>query len=148
MSVRDRRWLYTSEPGEIGMQLHCILLCCDLTMLNPFQVRDVETATFAFASGGGFSNAFVRPQFQDAAVAGYLEQFAPPYGPDVFNRSGRAFPDVSASGYVTFAVNSCICRSSDSTEQVAYRNRSGRAVQHKWRDFCISSYICFPHHRR
>ncbi len=67
-----------------------------------FKVYDVETATFEFFSGGGFSNVFPRPHFQKAAVTNYLKHFAPPYGPDVFNRSGRAFPDVSANGYVIF----------------------------------------------
>ncbi|EJF64895.1 subtilisin-like protein [Dichomitus squalens LYAD-421 SS1] len=71
------------------------------TQVSPGKsVRDPETATFAFPSGGGFSNAFVRPRFQNAAVTNYLKHFALPYGPSVFNRSGRAYPDVSANGCV------------------------------------------------
>ena len=52
----------------------------------------------AFPSGGGFSNAFAMPSFQAAAVNNYVTNFAPAYGPTVFNRSGRAYPDVSANG--------------------------------------------------
>ncbi|TBU33346.1 subtilisin-like protein [Dichomitus squalens] len=72
------------------------------TQVSPGKsVQDTETATFAFPSGGGFSNAFVRPRFQNGAVTNYLKHFAPPYGSSVFNRSGRAYPDVSANGWPT-----------------------------------------------
>ena len=54
--------------------------------------------TTAFASGGGFSNVFARPFWQEAQVSNYLEKYNPPYGPDRFNRSGRAYPDVAANG--------------------------------------------------
>ncbi|PIL35510.1 hypothetical protein GSI_02238 [Ganoderma sinense ZZ0214-1] len=80
--------------------------CPYVTAVGGTQIRsgksvyDVETAASkdGFFSGGGFSNTFPRPSFQQAVVTNYLERFAPPYGPDVFNRSGRAFPDVSANG--------------------------------------------------
>ena len=50
-------------------------------------------------SGGGFSNLFPRPSYQDDAVEAYLKSGkAPPT--KYFNTSGRAFPDVSA-----FSVN-------------------------------------------
>ena len=49
--------------------------------------------------GGGFSNAFPRPSYQDVAVEAYLKSGkAPPTF--YFNTSGRAYPDVSA-----FSVN-------------------------------------------
>lgn len=51
-----------------------------------------------FYSGGGFSNIFERPSYQDSAVTNYLDKYAPNYGPSVFNSSGRGFPDVSALG--------------------------------------------------
>ncbi|KAI0349002.1 subtilisin-like protein, partial [Trametes cingulata] len=51
-----------------------------------------------FPSGGGFSNVFPRAQFQQEAVSGYLKKFPPGYAPNIFNASGRAFPDVSANG--------------------------------------------------
>lgn len=53
-----------------------------------------------FYSGGGFSNVFEQPSYQAAAVNNYLSKYAPNYGPgdSVYNKSGRAFPDVSALG--------------------------------------------------
>ncbi|KAF7373906.1 Subtilisin-like protein [Mycena sanguinolenta] len=59
----------------------------------------VEESTTAFASGGGFSNNFARPVWQDAAVQNYLDNFVPDYAASVFNRSGRAYPDVAANGW-------------------------------------------------
>ncbi|KAJ7800197.1 subtilisin-like protein [Mycena olivaceomarginata] len=59
----------------------------------------VEESTTDFWSGGGFSNNFARPAWQDAAVQNYLDNFAPNYDASVFNRSGRAYPDVAANGY-------------------------------------------------
>lgn len=56
-------------------------------------------------SGGGFSNVFSMPSYQQDAVAGYFDNHAPPYGADRFNNSQvvRGYPDVSANGanYVT-----------------------------------------------
>ena len=51
-------------------------------------------------SGGGFSNVFPLPAYQAAAVTNFLTNYAPPYGADRFNNSGkvRAFPDISANG--------------------------------------------------
>ena len=63
------------------------------------KVTDPESAVFQrFPSGGGFSNIFPRPSYQDAAVSGYLEKYPPPYAAGVFNATGSAFPDVSANG--------------------------------------------------
>ena len=62
------------------------------------QVSDPEIATTAFGSGGGFSNNFPRPSWQDDAVTNYLTNFAPNYADNIFNRSGRAYPDVAANG--------------------------------------------------
>ncbi|KAH9945437.1 subtilisin-like protein [Epithele typhae] len=60
--------------------------------------QDPEVASLLFPSGGGFSNTFARPAWQDGAVAAYLDgRAAPAYPPGTFNRSGRAFPDVSAN---------------------------------------------------
>ena len=46
-------------------------------------------------SGGGFSNIFGRPDYQSAAVEGYLDALGST-NDGLFNRTGRAFPDVSA----------------------------------------------------
>ena len=50
-------------------------------------------------SGGGFSSDFLRPWYQHGAVEHYLQQQdVPPPDQDVliFNRSGRAYPDLAA----------------------------------------------------
>lgn len=53
----------------------------------------------AFFSSGGFSNIFTQPSYQSTAVAGYLAiQGSENAG--LFNPSGRAFPDVSAIGFL------------------------------------------------
>jgi tripeptidyl-peptidase-1 len=53
-------------------------------------------------SGGGFSNYFAMPDYQKEAVGKYLEKFNPKYPPNIWNSTGvsRAFPDLSANGYV------------------------------------------------
>ena len=78
-------------------------------ILNGSSVRTAESAcqTVIF-SGGGFSNVFAMPSYQQKAVSNYFANFAPPYSGNQFNNSKnvRGFPDVSANGanYVT-AVN-------------------------------------------
>lgn len=70
-----------------------------------------EWASTKFSSGGGFSNVFLRPDYQNASVATYFANYDPgfptyeaqdghvPYGTDgLYNRLGRGIPDVSAFG--------------------------------------------------
>ncbi|KAK8075930.1 hypothetical protein PG994_003202 [Apiospora phragmitis] len=76
-----------------------------------------EVATARFASGGGFSNVFAAPAYQKRAVDRYVDTVGPtlpfvPYsefprdgdfanitrGRGVYNRLGRAYPDVAAVG--------------------------------------------------
>ncbi|KAI0630311.1 subtilisin-like protein [Trametes polyzona] len=65
---------------------------------------DVEVAVDSFGSGGGFSNLFPRPSYQDRLVGAYLGKYAPDYGPGVYNTSGRGIPDVSANGDGTMII--------------------------------------------
>jgi len=69
-------------------------------------VNDPESAWPS--SGGGFSNIFSSPSYQKAAVSSYFNNSDPGYayysGTDklganggLYNRSGRAYPDVSAN---------------------------------------------------
>jgi len=51
-----------------------------------------------YISGGGFSNYFPRPLYQELAVTSYLEKLAPGTYEGLFNKSGRAYPDVAAQG--------------------------------------------------
>ena len=50
-----------------------------------------------FTSGGGFSNYFPRPAYQDKAVSAYLATLGDEFA-GLYNRSGRAFPDIAAQG--------------------------------------------------
>ncbi|GAM86978.1 hypothetical protein ANO11243_049990 [Dothideomycetidae sp. 11243] len=67
-----------------------------------------------FASGGGFSNIYPRPDYQKNAVAAYFANYNPPYAyytngsytngtftpntAGLYNRNGRGYPDVAAVG--------------------------------------------------
>ena len=53
--------------------------------------------TAASFSSGGFSNVFSQPSYQTSAVSGYLNALGSTNN-GLFNRAGRAFPDVSAQG--------------------------------------------------
>ncbi|KFO24717.1 tripeptidyl-peptidase 1 [Fukomys damarensis] len=60
---------------------------------NPFQVTN---EIVDFISGGGFSNVFPKPSYQEEAVAQFLKS-SPRLPPSsYFNASGRAYPDVAA----------------------------------------------------
>ncbi|KAF7335278.1 Tripeptidyl peptidase A [Mycena sanguinolenta] len=48
-----------------------------------------------FFSGGGFSNYFPRPSYQDAAVQGFLNKLRKGTYSGLFNPNGRAIPDVA-----------------------------------------------------
>jgi tripeptidyl-peptidase I len=64
-------------------------------------VESGERAVSAFGSGGGFSNVFPMPSYQESAVKHFNEKYAPNYGPNVYNDTGivRGYPDVAAIGY-------------------------------------------------
>ena len=70
---------------------------------------DAETATTSFGSSGGFSNIFGQPSYQADAVNAYFTNSPPPYDfynitlnathtSGIYNRGGRGYPDVSATG--------------------------------------------------
>ncbi|KAH9160207.1 subtilisin-like protein [Lactarius sanguifluus] len=52
----------------------------------------------ASLSGGGFSNLFSRPAYQEGAVPTYLEHLAGQYG-GLYNANGRGIPDISAQAH-------------------------------------------------
>lgn len=77
--------------------------------------RLYEISTTRFQSGGGFSNIFPTPEYQQATVDDYFDKVGSSLGFDgynqtiyfgdfsnvtsgVFNRGGRAYPDVAAVG--------------------------------------------------
>ncbi|KAA8645989.1 hypothetical protein EYZ11_004014 [Aspergillus tanneri] len=49
-------------------------------------------------SGGGFSERFSRPSYQDASVSGYLDQLGGRWD-GLYNRDGRGIPDVAAQSF-------------------------------------------------
>ncbi|KAF5388188.1 hypothetical protein D9615_000691 [Tricholomella constricta] len=55
-----------------------------------------EVAVSRFFSGGGFSDYFPRPKYQDRVVQKYLKALPKGTYKGLFNPNGRAFPDVSA----------------------------------------------------
>jgi tripeptidyl-peptidase-1 len=61
------------------------------------EVVAVNPAT-GFASGSGFSNYFPRPAYQDAVVPPYIASLNGSFD-GLYNKSGRAYPDVAAQGY-------------------------------------------------
>ncbi|KAF8559436.1 subtilisin-like protein [Imleria badia] len=52
--------------------------------------------TAVFFSGGGFSNYFPRPDYQQTAVSKYLQTLAPGTYEGLYNPHGRGIPDVAA----------------------------------------------------
>lgn len=58
------------------------------------EVAAYDTGT-SFASGGGFSNYFPRPSYQDSVVSAYVTSLGNQYQ-GLYNTSGRAYPDISA----------------------------------------------------
>ncbi|KAI0355318.1 tripeptidyl peptidase A [Trametes cingulata] len=52
--------------------------------------------TAVFFSGGGFSDVFPRPAYQELAVSKFLKTLAPGTYKGLFNPNGRAIPDVAA----------------------------------------------------
>lgn len=88
------------------------MLYANQTVLDPESVMHVNLSGTAqnFSSSGGFSNYLPQPSWQKAAVAKYFAENDPPYpyysGFDVdlnttkglYNRIGRAYPDVAANG--------------------------------------------------
>ncbi|CAK7208697.1 hypothetical protein SBRCBS47491_000179 [Sporothrix bragantina] len=71
-----------------------------------------EAAPISFSTGGGFSNIFAMPDWQQIAVQDYLAQASLGFigysghttGSGLFNKSGRGYPDVSAVGDNTYII--------------------------------------------
>ena len=79
----------------------------DITSIGATQVKygsnitePEEAAETIIYSGGGFSNVFSLPSYQESAVKTYFAGHKPSYGSDRYNTSeqSRGFPDISANG--------------------------------------------------
>jgi tripeptidyl-peptidase-1 len=53
--------------------------------------------SFPFTSGAGFSNYFPQPAYQSAFVDNYLDTYIGAMYEGLYNKSGRAYPEISAS---------------------------------------------------
>jgi len=69
---------------------------------NPFSVGDEKGVDF---SGGGFSNVFPQPAYQNGSIALYLKIGNNIPDEKYFNKSGRAYPDVAALGRHYWIIN-------------------------------------------
>ncbi|RDW61306.1 hypothetical protein BP5796_11198 [Coleophoma crateriformis] len=70
-------------------------------VMNGSTIHTPESASQrVIFSGGGFSNNFAMPSYQQKAMATYFQNHAPPYSAAQFNNSQkvRGYPDVSANG--------------------------------------------------
>ena len=65
----------------------------------------VSEAIAGFLSGGGFSNVTLRPAYQSEAVDAYLSSGVTLPDEALWNRSGRAIPDVTAQGWNGYVVD-------------------------------------------
>jgi len=86
-----------SEPicynSFFGESLHC-------GGQNLGEVAVAANNGMDWTTGGGFSNRTIRPSWQDAAVSSYLKNYPNLLPPaNLFNSSGRGYPDVSAVGH-------------------------------------------------
>lgn len=66
--------------------------------------RDISPEVIAhddgisFTAGGGFSNYFGRPSYQDSVVPAYVSSLNGQFK-GLYNTSGRAYPDIAAQAY-------------------------------------------------
>lgn len=71
--------------------------CPWVTTVGATENYQPEVAVSRFASGGGFSNYFNRPDYQSEVVTTYIQSLNGQYK-GMFNPEGRGYPDVAAQG--------------------------------------------------
>ena len=78
--------------------------CPYVTTIGATRNFNPEVAAFdtfasgsVFTSGGGFSNYFPRPSYQDTVVSKYVASLGNKYA-GLYNKSGRGYPDIAAQG--------------------------------------------------
>jgi len=96
------RLLVPLKVRSLSPQLEHWHIYCFLSPVNPgSNVFEPESACEqVIYSGGGFSNYFRLPKYQEAAVQSYLKKNPPPYPLTTYNSTGksRGYPDLSANG--------------------------------------------------
>ncbi|KAL8914343.1 MAG: hypothetical protein Q9172_007103 [Xanthocarpia lactea] len=75
--------------------------CPYITTVGATKNFNPEVAAFdprnGFVSGGGFSNYFHRPIYQDAALKPYITSLGDQFN-GLYNQHGRGYPDIAAQG--------------------------------------------------
>ncbi|KAF8264277.1 peptidase S8/S53 domain-containing protein [Lactarius quietus] len=96
----------TDSFGNVHVQFTPVFpaSCPYLTAVGGTMSKDPEIA--APFSGGGFSNLFQRPDYQDLdnAVQTFLQKLGSQYN-GFYNAEGRGYPDISAQGWDFLAVH-------------------------------------------
>lgn len=82
------------STSQCSHQCHSLTVFSSVTAVGATGGVPETSASF---SSGGFSNIFAQPSYQSSAVAGYLNSIGSEYS-GLFNRAGRAYPDISAQG--------------------------------------------------
>lgn len=83
-----------------GFENHFPASCPYVTAVGATQFTSAtnETASQAFASGGGFSTYFDTPDYQKTDVQNYIQNYVPSSYDGQYNKGGRAYPDVALVG--------------------------------------------------
>ncbi|KAH7909406.1 peptidase S8/S53 domain-containing protein [Hygrophoropsis aurantiaca] len=88
---------YTNDGRNVTAFVPGFPASCPYVTAVGGTVNVPETAVFF--SGGGFSNYFPRPDYQEGDVQGFLDKLAPGTYEGLYNPYGRGIPDVSAQAY-------------------------------------------------
>jgi tripeptidyl-peptidase-1 len=95
----------TGASCSSGPQPECLAFRPDFPSSSPYIVSTGATVLYANGteaaigfSSGGFSNIFPQMRSQQSAVSAYLAKHGDEFPSNLFNRSGRAFPDIATVG--------------------------------------------------
>ena len=97
----------TSVGGTmVSIDHHCIFRKLTSRQLLTDKKTEVavDVPSEEYSSGGGFSNYWPAPSYQESTLANYFANTPPPfdnltiYGQPYYNKSGRGYPDVAALG--------------------------------------------------
>lgn len=114
---------HSSDLGSFTVQSP--VNCPYVTSVGATQLlaNGTETAVQGdgWASGGGFSGVYARPDYQGDAVATYFADYPPPAAVQAkFNASGRGIPDLSAAGInIAIAVDGAVSAGGEGTSAAA-----------------------------
>ncbi|CZR62185.1 related to Tripeptidyl-peptidase sed1 [Phialocephala subalpina] len=99
---------YNGDPGAFSPSFPAscpYLTSVGATQINPDDKTETAVAVDneEYYSGGGFSNYWPTPDYQQSTLANYFKKTPPPYnltsyGNPYYNQSGRGYPDVSVVG--------------------------------------------------